>query len=115
MGNFSDILAAADILALNVFSKKDTNGNSLLVVYSLDQSQSFNVNAIERNLALEDDYIPGSQVGTSILKLFVRYDSITEIRKGMRAEYGGVGYDVVDVATDREGGAVLTMRKRGGQ
>jgi hypothetical protein len=114
MGNFSDILAAADLVLTNTFSKKTTSGDSLLTLYPLSGDDGVQVFAIERNPMLEDDYVPGAQTGTTNLKLFIRPDAIptTEVQKGMRAAYGGVDYDVIDVSVDREGGAVLTMKKR---
>ncbi len=73
------------------------------------------------NPAFEEDYVPGSPAsagqGTTILILFVRLTAaqIASARyplNGDTATVSGVDYDIFRIATDREDGRKLYLRRR---
>jgi hypothetical protein len=76
-----------------------------------DGSGAQHLTGIIQHPALAEDYVPGSIQGTSVLRLFVRFDTINPPpRHGDTITINAIVYDVVDVDVDTEGGAVLKLR-----
>lgn len=72
------------------------------------------LNGIFENPAMAEDYIPGSTQGVNVVRFFVRFADLTPSpQKGDTAVINGINYDVFDVLVDREGGAVLKLRRNG--
>lgn len=76
-----------------------------------DGSGAQQLSGIIQHPAIAEDYVPGSMQGTSVIRLFVRFATITPLpRHGDTITINAVIYDVVDVDVDAEGGAVLKLR-----
>jgi hypothetical protein len=111
---FSDLVAAMDQTVLNTFADTPT-----YVVYPQNGQPQYPIQAIVKNPALEEDYVPGSDQGVSVLLLFVRFVGLPTLpHQGDRVEVqpndGGasVFYDLLQPKVDREGGATLVCRRR---
>jgi hypothetical protein len=108
---FSTLVATLDSTVLNTFS--DLN---VTIYYQNSQPgvAPVTVQCVTKNPAMEEDYVPGSPQGTTVLLLFIQFIAILVLpTKGDIAVYGGVPYDIWEVAVDREGGATLKCRRRG--
>lgn len=103
---FSDLMATADTAILSAF------GEISATIHFKDGSPDATVSAISKNPALEEDYVPGSTQGTSILLLFVPAGSAAGISHGSTASVSGVDYDIFQVDTDRVGAVTLRLRRR---
>ncbi|SRR5579885_2215957 len=76
-----------------------------------DGSPSQEIVSIIQRSAMGEDTIPGSVQGTSVVRLFVRFASITPSpQHGDVFTINGVDYAVVEVDVDLQGGAVLKLR-----
>ncbi len=76
-----------------------------------DGSGAQQITGIIQHPAMTEDYVPGSVQGTSVVRLFVRFANITPPpRHGDTITVNSIGYDVVDVDVDAQGGAVLKLR-----
>lgn len=74
-----------------------------------NSAQQQQLTGIVKNPAMAEDFIPGQ--GTSVVRLFVRFANIIPApQKGDQVTLGGIAYNVLDVETDVDGGAVLKLR-----
>ena len=109
---FADLIADLDALTLSTF------GLPVTLHYADRVTPSVDVTAIVKNPVFEEDYVPGSvgpDQGVSVLSLFIRFSDLTApVRRGDGATFNGVDYDIGQVSVDREGGATLRLRRRGG-
>jgi len=111
---FSDLVASMDLTVLTAFA--DT---PIYIVHPQTGQPAYPIQAITKNPALEEDYVPGSDQGVSVLLLFVRFVGLPTLpHQGDRIEVqpndGGasVFYDLLQPKVDREGGATLVCRRR---
>jgi len=101
---FSDLVNAMDTACLGAFGTGVT-------FTPQDGSGSQQITGIIQNPAMAEDYVPGSVQGTAVVRLFVRFANITPPpRQGDTVTINGIVYDVLEVAVDTEGGAVLKLR-----
>lgn len=107
---FSDLQRAADNAILTALNEPT------VTLHFADNSPTLTIQTLTKNPILQEDYVPGSQAGVTILLLFVRSESATnsirQVTKGDTATYGGVDYDIAQVDADREGGLTLRCRRR---
>lgn len=88
-------------------------GSKAATVHPRDLSQDFAIPGIIKNPAMEEDFIPGSSQGVSVVRFFVQLSSLEVIpQKGDTATLNGIEYDVFDVIVDQVGGATLKLRKK---
>lgn len=103
---FSDLTKALDDTCLSIFGEP--------AVFNPQTGEGpITITAITAP-APDEDVLIGTAPGTVVAYLFVRYTEITpNPRRGDVVIYGtpGASYDVVDVLVDRQGGAVLKLRR----
>ena len=76
-----------------------------------DGSGAQQLTGIITNPAMAEDYVPGSVQGTAVVRLFVRFTNIDPPpRSGDTIAINGAVYNVLEVAVDTQGGAVLKLR-----
>lgn len=76
---------------------------------------SVSVTGIICDPAMEEGFLPGSSQGVSTVRLFVDYANVSPApQHGDKAQINGTYYDVGEVNVDRNGGAVLKLKKRQG-
>jgi hypothetical protein len=101
---FSDLVNAMDTACLDVFGTPVT-------FTPQDGSAAQQITGIIQSPAIAEDYIPGSVQGTAVVRLFVRFASLSPSpRQGDTVAINTIVYDVLEVAVDTEGGAVLKLR-----
>jgi hypothetical protein len=101
---FSDLIASMDTGCLTTFGTPAT-------FTPQDGSGAQQITGIIQNPAMAEDYVPGSVQGTAVVRLFVRFSTITPPpQHGDTITINGIGYDLVEVEADRGGGAVLKLR-----
>jgi hypothetical protein len=105
---FSDLVANIDATCLSVFADGIT-----VTIHPQDGSPDVVTQYITKDPRMEDDYVPGSQQGTAVLLLFIRFNGLTPLpARGDTATVNAVDYDIFQVDPDREGGAVMRLRRR---
>lgn len=108
--SFSDLQRAADQSILTALNEPK------VTIHFADGSPTLTISSLTKNPALQEDYVPGSTAGVTVLLLFVRSEQATntvrQVQKGDTATYGGVDYDVFQVDADRAGGLTLRCRRR---
>ncbi len=112
--SFSDLIRAADTTVSSTFVTTDSTNAplSLTVHYNVGMPDGVIVNPVVKNPSLEEDYVPGSPQGSTLLILFLPSSNTVPITHGNTATYGGVDYDVSEAVADRMGGITVKMRKR---
>jgi hypothetical protein len=101
---FSDLVNAMDAACLAAFGTPVT-------FTPQDGSGPQQITGIIQTPAMAEDYVPGSVQGTSVVRLFVRFANLNPLpRHGDTIAINGIVYDVLEVAADTEGGAVLKLR-----
>ena len=101
---FSNLVNAMDTACLNAFGTPVT-------FTPHDGSGAQQITGIIQNPAMAEDYVPGSVQGTAVVRLFVRFANLVpQPRQGDTVAISGIVYDVLEVAVDTEGGAVLKLR-----
>jgi hypothetical protein len=76
-----------------------------------DNSGVQQIDGIIETPAMEEDRIPGSPSGASVVRLYVQLAAITPTpKRGDVITINGVHYDIADVAADRIGGGCLKLR-----
>jgi len=101
---FSDLVNTMDIACLDAFGTP-------VIFTPQDGSGAQQITGIIQNPAMAEDYVPGSVQGTAVVRLFVRFANLARPpRHGDTVAIGGIVYDVLEVAVDTEGGAVLKLR-----
>jgi hypothetical protein len=76
-----------------------------------DDSGPQQITGIIQNPAMAEDYVPGSVVGTSVVRFFVRLSEISpQPGHGDTITLNGITYNVFEVEADIHGGAVLKLR-----
>jgi hypothetical protein len=104
---FSDLIASLDSAVLNLYSEQT------VVIHYQDGSLDETAQCVTVHPSQMEDYIPGSIKGTTVLFLFIRFVNFTVLPShGDTATYAGLDYDVYEVDADREGGAILRLRRR---
>ena len=101
---WSDLVSAMDTACLATFG--------IPVTFTpQDGSGAQQISGIIQTPAMAEDYVPGSVQGTAVVRLFVRFASIAPApRSGDTITINGSVYDVLEVAVDTQGGAVLKLR-----
>lgn len=107
---FSDMVAAVDNTCISVF------GDGLTVLFfpqnGAGGAGGIPVGAITVDPRLLEDYVPGSSQGVTRLPIFVRFAGISPLpQKGDKFTVNGVNYDLPEAAVDREGGAILKLKR----
>lgn len=111
--DFDSLVAAMDNTLTSAFQKADpVAGGALQLTLHSNDGSDVTVPCIVKNPVMEEDYVPGSQNGTSMLILFVPASAGVEAVRGYTATYGGVDYDVLQSDADRCGGVHLHLRAR---
>ena len=101
---WSDLMASLDTSCLAVFGTPVT-------FIPQDGSGAQSITGIIQTPAMPEENMPGSVQGTDVIRLFVRFASITpQPRFGDVVAINGVAYTVQEVAADTQGGAVLKLR-----
>lgn len=76
-----------------------------------DDSGAQQITGIIQRPAMGEDTIPGSVLGTSVVRLFVRFANISpQPQHGDTVAINGVVYNVLDVDVDTQGSAILSLR-----
>jgi hypothetical protein len=102
-----------DDTCVATFQKVDLLAGVLEVtLHPSDGSEDVTVPCIVKNPVMEEDYVPGSQPGTSMLILFLPASAGEVALRGKTATYGGVDYDILLSDADRCGGVHIRMRRR---
>ncbi len=102
---FSSLVAAADAACLNAFGVP-------AVLHPQSGGPDIPFTGITLNPVSQEDYVPGSLRGVTVVHLFMRFvDLAVPPQKGDRVTFGGVTYDLFEDRVDREGGAVLKLRR----
>jgi hypothetical protein len=111
--DFDALVSTMDDTLVTAFQKVDPEAGVLPVtIHPSDGSGDMTVPCIVKNPAMEEDYAPGSQTGTSMLILFIPPSAGVEALRGDTATYNGVDYDVLQSDADRCGGVHIRMRAR---
>ena len=101
---FSDLVNAMDTACLDAFG-------TAVTFTPQDGSGAQQITGIIQNPAMAEDYVPGTVQGTAVVRLFLRFANLTPPpRQGDTVAISGIVYDVLEVAVDTEGGAVLKLR-----
>lgn len=101
---WSDLVNTLDAACLSTFGTPVT-------FTPQDGSGAQQIAGIIQHPAMAEDYVPGGVQGTSVVRLFLRFASITPPpRHGDTITVNSIVYDVVDVDVDAQGGAVLKLR-----
>ncbi|HZT29249.1 MAG TPA: hypothetical protein VFA33_05165 [Bryobacteraceae bacterium] len=101
---FADLVNAMDTACIAAFGTPVT-------FTPQDGSGPQQITGIIQTPAIAEDYVPGSVQGTSVVRLFVRFANISPPpQHGDTITINGVVYDVLEVAVDVQGGAVLKLR-----
>jgi hypothetical protein len=108
---FSDLINAVDNTCISVFGDGLT-----LSFYPQSGGGPISVPALTIDPRLLEDYVPGSSQGVNRLPVFVRFVNISPLpQKGDIFVANGINYDLPEAAVDREGGAVLKLKKSSNQ
>lgn len=111
--DFDLLVSAMDDTLVSSFQKRDSAGNVIqITLHPNDGSGDVAVSCIVKNPTMEEDYMPGSQQGTSMLMLFIPASAGVVALRGDTATYNGVDYDVLQSDADRCGGVHIRMRGR---
>jgi len=109
--SFRSLTAAMDATVATTFQPTDEADAEIQLIAHLPTGD-VSVPVVVKNPAMEEDFVPGSSEGTSVVILWVPSSITTLIPRGLTATYNGVDYDVFGAGVDREGGQTLKMRKR---
>jgi len=105
--SFSSQLAAASTLIVAVL------GDSLsLTIHPQTGGSAVTGPAITKNPALEEDWVPGSAVGVSVLILWALLSLFPTVSNGDTATVNSVDYDVIQTNVDLVGGVTIKLRRR---
>jgi hypothetical protein len=111
--DFDALVATMDDTLVATFQKVDaTSGVLEVTLHPNDGTADIAVPCIVKNPAMEEDYVPGSQPGTSMLILFIPASAGVVALRGQTATYGGTDYDIVRSDADRCGGIHISLRAR---
>lgn len=112
--NFDQLVATMDNTLVNAFQKVDSSTGGVLqvTVHPDGGGPDVTVSCIVKNPIMEEDYMPGSQHGTSMLILFIPASAGVVALRGDTASYNGVDYDILESDADRCGGVHIRMRGR---
>jgi hypothetical protein len=111
--DFDALMAHADDIVTSTFQKVDAAAAPIEVtIHYNDGGPDVTVPCVVKNPALEEDYVPGSQDGTTMLMLFIPASGGVMAVRGATATYGGVDYDIVQSDGDRVGALHIRMRRR---
>ena len=108
------MVATMDDTLVSAFQKSDPAGSVIQLTLhpAPDGSGDVAVSCIVKNPAMEEDYMPGSQTGSSMLILFIPASAGVTALKGQTATYNGVDYNIDQSDTDRAGGVHIKLRIR---
>lgn len=104
---FSNLIAAMDTALIGAL-----DDDLLVTVHYQDGRPDTVASAITKNPAMEEDYVPGSQTGVTLLILFTQYSVVPGVLNGDTASVNGVDYDIFQVDVDLVGGVKMKMRRR---
>ena len=103
---FPNLAEAADLACLAAFGIPAT-------FTPQDGSGAQQITGIIRTPAMAEDYLPGGNPGTSVVRLFVRFVDLTpKPQHGDTVTINGTTYNVFEVEADVVGGAVLKLRTK---
>lgn len=109
---FSGLVKRMDERLLAAFSE----ARAQLTIHFSDASPDIAISCIVKRPSLEEDYVPGSTQGASVLLVFVREEqaqgALRAVTHKDTATVNDVDYDIFQVDADREGGLTLRMRRR---
>ncbi|HEY4359404.1 MAG TPA: hypothetical protein VGN17_00445 [Bryobacteraceae bacterium] len=107
---FNDLVKLAHNAVLNVFGVQAESIPALFTPQDYSGPQF--INGVISPPPLEEQVIPGSMTGTSVVYFFVRIVDITpQPRIGDKLTLDGVLYNIDKVNIDNQNGAMLHMRK----
>jgi len=110
--DFDQLVARMDDTCVTTFQKIDPAGVLQVTLHPIGGGVDITVPCIVKNPVMEEDYMPGSQNGTSMLILFIPASAGVTALRGDTATYNGVDYDILQSDADRCGGIHIRMRAR---